>query len=188
MAGRVAAREFHERMKFSQDAANELIDQEGLDSIEELVDLTPHCIQRIVDRLVKPGGVDPTTGDPNRGFRVPERATTNLTNASTLAKMRKRTQRNKSLVDITTRDQLAMARRQRELEEGHKNDKAIIPSTPTSRSRTATSTRFSRRSSSVATSSATLVGSLLGWLFAIGSSPRRTLLTPQLTTSTTMPR
>ena len=127
MAGRVAAREFHERMKFSQDAANELIDQEGLDSIEELVDLTPKCIERIVDRLVKPGGVDPTTGDPNRGFRVPERATTNLTNASTLAKMWKRTQRAKSLVDITTRDQLAVAHRQRELEEGHKNDESIIP-------------------------------------------------------------
>ena len=96
MAGRVAAREFHERMKFSQDAANELIDQEGLDSIEELVDLTLHCIQRIVDRLVKPGGVDPTTGDPNQGFRVPERATTNLTNACTLAKMWARTQRTNS--------------------------------------------------------------------------------------------
>ena len=125
MAGRVAAREFHQRMKFSLEAANELIDEEGLDSIEELVELTPKGIQRIVDRIVKPGGLD-AGGQPNRGHRVPERATVNLTNASMVAKMWHRCQRPKTLVDSTTREQLATARRQRELEDGHKNDEAVI--------------------------------------------------------------
>ena len=67
MADRVPARDFHQLMMFSLEAANDLIDEEGLDSIEELVDLTPKRCERIVDRLVKPGGgwtpeVSPTVG------------------------------------------------------------------------------------------------------------------------------
>ena len=103
MAGNVVARNFHQRMNFSPAAANELIDEEGLDDIEELVELTPKRCERIVDRLVNPGGLD-ATGQPNRGIRVPERTTTNLINAAQLAKMWARCQRPYTLADIQNRD------------------------------------------------------------------------------------
>ena len=41
MADVVAARAWLQRMKFSVAAANEAIDKEGLDSIDELLELNP---------------------------------------------------------------------------------------------------------------------------------------------------
>ena len=106
-------------MKFSQDVANEAIDKEGLDSIDELLELNLKRCEKIVDRIVKPGGLD-AAGQPNRGIYVPERAITNLTHASHLAKMWKRCQRPYTMANINLGDDLATARRQMELEIGHK--------------------------------------------------------------------
>ena len=129
MADAVIARAFLQRMKFSEPAANEAIDKEGLDSIDELAELNPKRCEKIVDRIVKPGGLD-AAGQPNRGIYVPERAITNLTHASHLAKMWKRCQRPYTLANINLGDDLATARRQMELEIGHKNDfSSIVPLT-----------------------------------------------------------
>ena len=78
-ARRRTARAFWDRMKFSRDAADQLIDKEGLDDIEELWDLDSKSCDRIVAKLIKPGGIDAATGDPNRGVEVSDRAQTNFT-------------------------------------------------------------------------------------------------------------
>ena len=59
MAGVVVARAFWDRMRFSLAAANRLIDREELDTIEDLRELDSKRCERIVGKLIKPGGRTP---------------------------------------------------------------------------------------------------------------------------------
>ena len=67
MAGVVVARAFWDRMRFSLAAANQLIDKEGLDTIADLRDLDSKRCDRIVAKLIKPGGWMPRRGIPTVG-------------------------------------------------------------------------------------------------------------------------
>ena len=126
MAGAVVAFTFWDRMRFSLDAANQLIDKEGLDTIADLRELDSKKCERIVAKLIKPGGVDPATGDPNHGVEVSDRAQTNLCIAVHRAVMWERCDRPYGLGDISLNDDFDVAKRQLVMEEKHKNDSSLI--------------------------------------------------------------
>ena len=125
-ARRRTARAFWDRMKFSRDAADQLIDKEGLDDIEELWDLDSESCGRIVAKLIKPGGIDAATGDPNRGVEVSDRAQTNFTIAVQRAVMWKRTDRPYDLDDIDIDDDFEIAKHQLKKEKTHVNPTSLI--------------------------------------------------------------
>ena len=125
MAGVVVARAFWDRMRFKLAAANQLIDKEGLDSIDELRDLDSKRCERIVAKLIKPGGVD-DDGDPNRGVEVSDRAQTNFGIAVHRAVMWDRTQRPYVLANIDIDDDFEMAKHQLKQEESHVNPILLI--------------------------------------------------------------
>ena len=115
-----------QRMKFSLEVANRLIDKEELDSVEALLDLMPKRCEKFVDRIANPGRLDATDNPNCHGIYVPKHATTRLPLASQLAKMWDRTQRPYTLAHIESGVGLAKARRQMELEEKHTNDFVTI--------------------------------------------------------------
>ena len=121
MADLVAARSAFQRIKFTQEAATKLVDKEFLDSIDELKELDQKRCDRIVSRLIKPGGA-------GVGLEVSERATTNLAIAAHLCKMWVRCQRAKTMADIDLGDEFETAKRQMIMEEKHVNDmSAFVP-------------------------------------------------------------
>ena len=121
MADLVAARSAFQRIKFTQEAATKLVDKEFLDSIDELKELDQKRCDRIVSRLIKPGGA-------GVGLEVSERATTNLAIAAHLCKMWVRCQRAKTMANIDLGDGFETAKRQMIMEEKHVNDmSAFVP-------------------------------------------------------------
>ena len=121
----VAARSMFQRMKFELEAANKLITKEGIDSVEELRLLDKERCERIVARLVKPGGTL-ANGNANPGLEVSERATTNFAIAAKRAEMWHRCGRPFTLASIDLNDDFEVARRQMILEEKHVNDSSLI--------------------------------------------------------------
>ena len=99
MATIVVARAFFDRMKFKVEAANKLIDKEGLETIADLRELDSKRCERIVAKLIKPGGVD-AAGDPNAGVEVSDRAQTSFCIAVHRAVMWERCDRPHVLADV----------------------------------------------------------------------------------------
>ena len=125
MAGVVVARAFWDRMRFSLAAANRLIEKEELSTIEDLRELDSKRCERIVGKLIKPGGTD-NAGDPNYGVEVSDRAQTNFCIAVHRAVMWERCQRPYVLSDIEIDDDFEMAKHQLAMEEKHVDQPSLV--------------------------------------------------------------
>ena len=131
---RVAARSCFTRLHIPGAGADKLIDNEGLETVEDLAVLTTERVRDIIATMRKPGGTIPNPAgggniqDP--GIYVPERAMHNLSVACFLCLMKERCARPFAMVDIQLDEQLRSAGRQRDMEAKHKNsDELLSPMT-----------------------------------------------------------
>ena len=114
----VIAQDCFARLRFRAEAAVKLTDEEDLTSVDELKELDEKRVDRIVSRIIKPGGRQ--GGRANAGIAVSERATHNLTVAAHLARMWDRCQRPHTMADIDLDDTFDNAKCQMVLEAKHK--------------------------------------------------------------------
>ena len=128
---RVAARAMYTALNFSVEAADKLIDNEGLTTTDDLKELDQDRVRDIVAAIRKPGGTLPPLaagGAPRAdpGTYVPERAMHNLMVAAHMSRMWDRTGRALAVANVRPGDNFQVASRQRIMEVKHRNRDSLL--------------------------------------------------------------